>query len=162
MQEVKSVSLKMPSLPKMIGELSHSNQFLKLFSLSATVLLFMSLVVIMTLVNKEPLVITLNASGESLQRLNLPKAEDQIRAGIKRYIENRYQWEPSNVVKKLKESEGFITPQALKAFQSDLASVARFSTEKIVSQKAYAEKIEIDLKKNTAFVTGDRVTTIQG
>jgi hypothetical protein len=66
---------------------------------------------------KEPMVITLSPDGKSLERVNQPKAEDQIREGVKRYLEKRYQWEPENVIKKLKESEQFITPQALKAFQ---------------------------------------------
>lgn len=162
MQEPKSMNLKMPPLPKMIGELMHSNQLLKVFSLSAIALIFMALGVMFIMATKEPLVITLGPDGKALEKTILPKAEDQIREGIRRYIEKRYQWEPENVVKKLKESEEFITPQALKAFQSAVSNVAKFSTEKIVSQRVYAEKIEVDLAKKTAFITGDRVTTIQG
>lgn len=162
MQEPKSMNLKMPPLPKMIGDLMHSNQLLKVFSLLVIALLFMALGVVLVMATKEPLVITLGPDGKALEKTVIPKAEDQIREGIKRYIEKRYQWGPENVVKKLKESEEFITPQALKAFQSAVVSVAKFSTEKIVSQKVYAEKIEIDLAKKTAFITGDRVTTIQG
>ena len=162
MQEPKSMNLKMPPLPKMIGELMHSNQLLKVFSLSAIALIFMALGVMFIMATKEPLVITLGPDGKALERTALPKAEYQIREGIKRYIEKRYQWEPENVVKKLKESEEFITPQALKAFQSAVSNVAKFSTEKIVSQRVYAEKIEVNLVKKTAFITGDRVTTIQG
>lgn len=162
MQVEKKVNLKMPSLPKMIGDFAHSNQFLKAFSISALVLLFMALGVVLVMATKEPMVITLGPDGKAIERTALPKAEDQIREGIKRYLEKRYQWEPENVIKKLKESEDFITPQALKAFQGAVASVAKFSTEKIVSQKVYPEKIEIDLKRNTALVTGERVTSIQG
>jgi hypothetical protein len=162
MQVEKSVNLKLPSLPKMISDLAHSNQFLKVFSLSAIVLVFMVLGVILVMATKEPMVITLGPDGKAIERTVLPKAEDQIREGIKRYLEKRYQWEPENVIKKLKESEEFITPQALKAFQGAVSNVAKFSTEKIVSQKVYPEKIEIDLKKNTALITGERVTSIQG
>lgn len=162
MQEEKSVNLKMPSLPKMISVLAHTNQFLKVFSLSAIVLVFMVLGVILVMATKEPMVITLGPDGKAIERTVLPKAEDQIREGIKRYLEKRYQWEPENVIKKLKESEEFITPQALKAFRGAVSNVAKFSTEKIVSQKVYPEKIEIDLKKKTALITGERVTSIQG
>lgn len=162
MQEEKSVNLKMPSLPKMISELAHSNQFLKVFSLSAITLVFMVLGVILVMATKEPMVITLRPDGKTIERTVLPKAEDQIREGIKRYLEKRYQWEPENVTKKLKESEEFITPQALKAFQGAVMNVAKFSIEKIVSQKVYPEKIEVDLKKSTALITGERVTSIQG
>ena len=162
MQESKSIALKHSQLPKMVGELLHSNQVLKVFALSALVLVFMGLGVNLVMAMKEPLVITLSSNGKALERTTPPKAEDQIREGIKRYLEKRYQWEPENVVKKLKESEQFITPQALKAFQVAVANVAKFSTEKIVSQKVYPEKIEIDLKKQIALITGDRVTSIQG
>jgi hypothetical protein len=162
MQENKPTNLKMPSLPKIVGELVHSNQFLKVFSIAALVLLFMVLGIIMAIVTKEPMVITLGPDGKAIERTILPKAEDQIREGIKRYLEKRYQWEPENVIKKLKESEEFITPKALKAFQGAVSNVAKFSTEKIVSQKVYADKIEINLKNQTALITGDRVTAIQG
>ena len=162
MQEEKTISLKMPSLPKMMSELMHSNQFLKFFSLSLVVLAFMITVVVLVMATKEPMVITLDSYGKTIERTVLPKAEDQIREGIKRYLEKRYQWEPENVLKKLKESEEFITPQALKAFQGAVGNVAKFSKEKIVSQKVYPEKIEIDSKKGVALITGDRVTSIQG
>ena len=162
MQESKTIGLKNSQLPKMVGELLHSNQFLKVFALSALALVFMGLGVSLVMAMKEPMVITLGPDGKSLERTNQPKAEDQVREGIKGYLEKRYQWEPENVTKKLKESEQFITPQALKAFQVAVANVAKFSTEKLVSQKVYPEKIEIDLKKQTALITGDRVTTIQG
>jgi len=162
MLQNQSKNLKMSSLPKAIGELTHSNQFLKVFALSAITLVLMVLAIILVIVFKEPQVITLNSDGKTIERVTLPKAEDQIREGIRRYLEKRYQWEPEDVIKKLKESENFITPQALKAFQGAVANVAKFSIEKIVSQKIYPAKIEIDLKKQTALITGDRVTSIQG
>ena len=162
MQNNQLKKLNVSTFPKKMSELMHSNQFLKVFSISAAVLVFMVLGVIMVMATKEPIVITLGPDGKAIERTILPKAEDQIREGVKRYLENRYQWEPENVIKKLKESEEFITPKALKAFQEAVANVAKFSTEKIVSQKVYPENIEINLKNQTALITGDRVTTIQG
>lgn len=162
MQEPKPIGLKNAQLPKMIGQLMHSNQFLKVFSISSLALVFMVLGVILVMATKEPMVITLGPDGKAIERTDLPKAEDQIREGIKRYLEKRYQWEPENVIQKLKESEKFITPQALKAFQGAIANVAKFSTEKLVSQRIYPNNIEVNLAKNTAFITGDRVTSIQG
>ena len=135
MHEQKTIGLKNSQLPKMVGELLHSNQFLKVFALSSLALAFMGIGVTLVMAMKEPMVITLSPDGKSLERVNQPKAEEQIREGVKRYLEKRCQWEPENVIKKLKESEQFITPQALKAFQVAVANVAKFSTEKIVSQK---------------------------
>jgi hypothetical protein len=162
MQEPKPIGLKNAQLPKMIGQLMHTNQFLKVFSISSLALVFMVLGVILVMATKEPMVITLGQDGKAIERTVIPKAEDQIREGIKRYLEKRYQWEPENVIQKLKESEKFITPQALKAFQGAIANVAKFSTEKLVSQRIYPNNIEVNLAKNTAFITGDRVTSIQG
>lgn len=162
MQNLKIIKLKSAELPRKLGELMHSNQFLKLFSITSICLMGLMLIALIVIATKEPTVITINADGVKLERTTLPKAEDQIREGIKRYLEKRYQWEPENVIKKLKESEEFITPKALRAFQEAVSNVARFSVDKVVSQKVYPSDIKIDLKNQTALITGDRVTSIQG
>lgn len=162
MQDLKFIKLKSSELPKKVGELVHSNQFLKLFSLSGLGLLGLLLIAVIIMATKEPTVITLNVDGANLEKTTLPKVEDQIREGIKRYLEKRYQWEPKNVITKLKESEQFITPKAMRAFQSAVANVAKFSVDKVVSQRVYPTEIKVDLKSQTALITGDRVTSIQG
>lgn len=162
MQDLKFIKLKSTELPKKVGELVHSNQFLKLFSLSALGLAGLMLIAVIVMATKEPTIITLNVDGSNLEKTVLPKAEDQIREGIKRYLEKRYQWEPENVIKKLRESEEFITPKALRAFQGAVANVAKFSVDKVVSQMVYPSEIKVDLKGQTALITGDRVTSIQG
>jgi len=162
MQNLKLIKLKSTELPRKLGELMHSNQFLKLFSITSLCLVGLMLIAVIVMATKEPTVITLNVDGVKLEKTTLPKAEDQIREGIKRYLEKRYQWEPENVIKKLKESEEFITPKALRAFQNAVSNVAKFSVDKIVSQKVYPSDIKIDLKNQTALITGDRVTSIQG
>jgi hypothetical protein len=162
MNEPKPIGFKSTPYPKMIAELLHSNQFLKVFSLSSLVLVFMTLGVFLVLVTKEPMVITLGPDGKAIERVAVAGAEDQIREGIIRYLEKRYQWEPENVVKKLKESEDFITPSSMKAFRGAVLNVAKFSSEKIVSQKVYPHEIKINLANKTAFISGDRVTSIQG
>lgn len=163
MQEPKPIGIKNSPYPKMMGQLLHSNQFLKMFSLSALTIVFMAISVILVMATKEPMVITLGPDGKAIERVTvLPKAEDQIDAGIRRYLEKRYQWEPENVVKKLKESEEFITSSSMKAFRGAVLNVAKFSTEKIVSQKIYPNEIKINLANQTAYITGDRLTSIQG
>lgn len=162
MQNLKLIKLKSTELPRKLGELMHSNQFLKLFSIASLFLVGLMLIAVIVMATKEPTVITLNVDGVKLEKTSLPKAEDQIREGIKRYLEKRYQWEPENVIKKLKESEEFITPKALRAFQDAVSNVAKFSVDKVVSQKIYPSDIKVDLKNQTALITGDRVTSIQG
>ena len=162
MSDKKSTNLKSATFPKIFGSLMHTNQLLKYFSVFSFVTSILCLIAVIILINKEPTILTLNTNAELIEKAKLPKADDQIKIAIKQYIERRYQWGPSDVVKKLKESESFISPLALKAFQNAVTNVAKFSVDKVVSQKVYADKIEIDLKKQTALITGDRVTSIQG
>lgn len=162
MQEPKPINLKNASLPKMIGDLMHSNQFLKIFSLSSLLLVFMVLGALMVFATKDPLVITLGPDGKTLERVSLPKPEDQVQEAVKRYIEKRYRWEPESVTTKLKESEAFIQPGSVKAFQAAMVNIVKFSKEKIVSQMVYPTKIDVDMNKKTALIVGDRITTIQG
>lgn len=162
MQNNEPKRLKLPSFPKLVGDLKHSVQFLKIFSVATLMITFFLAGIIMSLVTEELPVVTLDSCGSAIKQVVLPKAEDQIREGVKYYLGKRYQWGPEDVEKKLKESEVFISPQALRAFQKAVANVSKFSTDKIVSQRVYPDSINIDLKKGTALITGDRVTSIQG
>ena len=162
MKNIEQTKLKVASFPKMVGDLEHSVQFLKMFSLGAMALSLVLAVIVMSLITTDLPVVTLDTSGRYVEQTSLPKAEDQIREGVKYYLGKRYQWDPEDVVKKLKESEWFITPQALKAFQLAVANVSKFSTEKIVTQRVYPDRIDIDLRKGTALITGERITSIQG
>lgn len=157
-------NLKLSSslLPRMMGTLIHSNQFLKVFCfilLCLSVLLTLGLVFSM---NQEPLVITLNNSGNLLEKVGLPKPDDEIKVATKNYILYRYNWEPTNVVKNLKMSESYIFDKSLKAFQGAVSHVAKFSLEKQVAQKAFVELILVNLQSKIIQVKGERVTSIQG
>ncbi len=154
--------LKNSQFPKMLGDLSHSNQFLKIFSMVALCLVLASFFEIFSLTNQEPVILTLTPEGKILEKTKMPKAEDLIREGINRYLEKRYTWVPSDVQKKLADSSFFVSPTSQKAFGEAMANIIHFSLEKQVAQKVYPANIEINIKDGTAFVTGDRVTSIQG
>lgn len=162
MQQAQVIALRSSRVPKFIAELSHSNQFLKAFSVGALLVCLLSIMVLSMQITKEPVIIALGGNGKSLERIILPKAEDQIKEGIKHYLKKRYQWEPNDVIKKLKESESFIVPGSLKAFKGASAKITKFATEKLVSQKIFPESIEVDLKKQVALVKGERITSVQG
>ena len=156
------IKLKTAKLPKILSDLTHSNQFLKVFSISALGVATVTLILAIVLAIKAPVVLTLGATGEKLEEADLPKPEDQIKVAILRYLEKRYKWEPENVKQKLLEAQAFVLPSSTKAYLGAAANVANFSTEKLVSQRVYPEKIEINLERKTALITGDRVTAIQG
>lgn len=155
-------TLQTARLPRMMASLIHSNQFLKMFSFYALVLVLVTTIAFTVVATREPLIITLDTQGKVLEQTKSAKPEDQIAEAIKKYLNYRYKWEPKNVVMKLKSSEAFILPGTLKVFHNDLARVARFSTEKIVSQTIYPEIVEIDIDKKSALVKGERITSIQG
>jgi len=150
------------ALPKMLADLSHSNQFLKVFSLCLIGICSLAILLATVLGNKEPVVLTLTPSAGVLEMTSLPKPESEIQAAVKAYIEKRYKWEPNTVVKRLQEGEAFVLPGSMKAYQLAVANIARFSTEKLVSQRVYPERLNINLEKRTVSIAGDRITAIQG
>jgi hypothetical protein len=155
-------TMKTSTLPKMLADLSHSNQFLKVFSLGLTLLCALLIVLATIMSSQEPIVLAFGVTAQPLQEVRPPKPEDEIARAMMAYVEKRYNWEPANVVKNLKEAEPFVWPVALSVFRTAAANVARFSSEKSVTQKVYVEKPVVDLAKRTVSFTGDRVTSIQG
>jgi hypothetical protein len=121
----------------------------------------LALNVVVLAVTRPPTVLTLAPGGGVLEKVGVPKAEDQIRAAVRQYLGKRYQWEPSTVKERLQEAQTFVLPANLKAYQSAVTNVARFSTEKIVSQRVYPDKIEVNLENKVVVITGDRITTIR-
>lgn len=157
------IQMKGASFPKILAQLTHSNQFLKVFSVSAMGLCIVSLFAVVTLGTRDPVVLTLTPSAAVMSQVERPKPEDEIRAAIRTYIERRYKWEPVNVVQRLKEAEVFVASNSMNAYRSAAVNVARFSTEKLVSQRVYAaDGMKVDLTKKTVSISGDRITSIQG
>ena len=149
-------------LPKVLGALSHSNQFLKLFSVATLVLSLLSITLVYVTGMRPPLILTFNTQGQSVNVAELPRPEDLIRAAIQQYIAYRYKWNPADVKQNLKTAEVFVHPSALSAYQAAVGNITKFSIEKAVSQRIYSEKIEVSLERKVVVVTGDRITAIQG
>lgn len=158
----KIIQLKNTKLPRMLGELTHSNQVLKLFALISIGITMLALIALTVLMTRPPLILTLTPSASLLEKTELPSPETEIKSAVKTYLENRYNWEPANVAAKLKSTESFILPPSIKAFQTSITNVIHFSTEKQVAQKVYPIDFKINLNQKTILITGDRITTIQG
>lgn len=154
--------LTSPRFPSLLSKVVQSNQFLKMFSIYALLLSLVTMSAFFYLVSRGPTIITLNTESKALEQTSLPRAETQVEEALRTYVHHRYQWEPKNVLLKLKRSESFIRPQTLKTFRESVSKIATFASEKVVSQKAYVNELTVDLEKNVARVSGDRVTTIQG
>lgn len=151
------------NFPKQLSDLMNSNQFLKIFAVAALGLAVLSLITLMTIGLKPPTVISLSESAFELNQTDkFPKPEDQIQQAAKKYVSLRYKWEPVNVVKNLELADAFIHSTSKKAYLAAVSNVARFSSEKQVSQRAYVNVVDVNLQTKTVTVTGDRITSIQG
>jgi len=159
MNEVTQV--KGATWPRMIAELSHLNQYLKVFSLASLTLLFLMTVLCVLTTRKPPLVLAFSEAGNVLRAGALPKAEDEIREAVTGYLALRYRWTAKDVITQLTAAEAFIGPAALKTYRVAMAGVARFAIEKQIEQRVYPGRIEIDSQGKTAQVEGDRITVVQ-
>jgi len=154
--------MRIRNFPKVMSDLIFTNNYLKTFAMAFFLLSLALIVVLQTQLSEDPLVITLSPNGNTLDRVEKPKAQDEIITAIKYYLEFRYNWNPKEVTTNLRWSERFIEKNSLKAFQDAVANVAKFSTEKQVSQKVYPNKFDVNLENNTIVILGDRITEIQG
>ncbi len=152
--------LRSAKFPNMMSNLMHSNQFLKMFSFYSLSLSIITLVGLTLLINKGPEVITISMDGNFIEK-GEPKLESFVESALREYIESRYRWEPENVIERLKSSKAFILPNTEKIFEDAVSKVARFSKEKLASQKVFIDEVKVDLKSRSALITGTRVTSIQ-
>lgn len=154
--------LQIARLPKALGELAHSNQFLKISALAAYCLCFLMVALSFYQAARAPIILPLSTLAVPFDEARPPKAEDEISQAMKAYIERRYRWEPKTVTQNLQAAAVFIPPASQKAYREATANVAKFAIEKGVLQRAYVNEVAVNLEKKTARITGDRVTAIQG
>ncbi|MGE4130526.1 MAG: hypothetical protein AB7F86_02765 [Bdellovibrionales bacterium] len=158
----QNTQLKLRSFPKAIGDLAHSNQFLKM-SAFASYGLCTFLIALLTYQSFRPLtVLTLTPEGSAYQSGPLPRPELEIERAVREYLKYRYNWDAKNISSQLAEAGAFILPSTRKPFEVSMKKVMKFAAEKMVAQRAYPEKVQIDLKAGVALVQGDRITAIQG
>lgn len=149
--------------PKQISELMNSNQFLKIFAVAALGLSIISMATLLILGNKPPMVISLRENATEVTQLKkLPSAEAEIEQAARKYISLRYKWDAGSVSKNLDLASHFIHPTSKKAYVTAISNVIKFSSEKQVLQRAYANEVVVNLQSKTVTVTGDRMTSIQG
>ncbi len=158
----QKIILKSAHWPKVVGDMTHSNQLLKTFSLCSLGIAILSLLIAFSLSSKPALVLAFNSEGRVLEKIKLPSAEDQVREAISAYIRYRYNWTPQNIKENLSASTNFVLPKSIKAFDGSMAEVMKFALEREVVQRAYVNQMAINLKDDTAIVTGDRISSIQG
>lgn len=158
----QSIQLRLRKLPKALAELSHSNQFLKLSAFSAYALCCLMMAFLFYLAAKPPKVLALAPDGSSYLEALRPDPQLEIERAVREYLKFRYNWTPKTVASQVEKAKAFILPSTRKAFDGSLQNIIRFSVEKNVAQRAYILEVQVNLKKGTVILVGDRITSIQG
>lgn len=158
----QNIQLKVGKLPQAMGALVHSNQFLKMTTVSTLGLCVLLTCLLYVSFSQPPTVLALNSNAEPYSPVDLPKPEREVEEAIRHYIDHRYKWDPQNVTKRLLEAEAFVLPQNRGGFDKAMADIIKFSTSKAVAQRIYPDRVVVDLAKRTVSISGDRVTAIQG
>lgn len=158
----ENIKLKIRKFPKALAELSHSNQFLKISTLSAYGLCAFMMMVIFYQATKPARVLTLAPDASIYKKISKPDPKVEIERAIKEYIKHRYNWNPKTISEQIDKASIFILPSIKKKFNEAMKGVIRFSTEKMVEQRAYPYEIKVDKKKKIVLIAGDRITSIQG
>lgn len=141
------------------------NQILKylllMFAFANTVLA-VSLVCIFF---KAPPIYAVSSVESGILRSNPPPKEyleAEASRVITSYLQSRHTWEPSNVQKSIGKASRFVDDSFRKSFLQANDTQIKIAQEKKITQKFYVSKIELDLEKRTAAVSGDRILTIDG
>lgn len=156
------LKLKGISLPKMLSDLTYKYHVLVVITVGSMIVSAFSVVGMIAMSAKAPTVLALSNRGDIFDRSDLPKPEDEIKQAISHYVNYRYKWNAKTVVENIKKAESFIDSKSLAAFQNNMANVVKFSVDREVEQRVYPVDFKIDLKSQTVFLIGDRVTSIQG
>jgi len=158
----KRLNLSSVTMPKILADLKHANQLLKVFALFAFSLALVESLLLTTVLNKSVSVVALDVGGQRLELLELPNPEAEIENALREYVKRRYAWEPKTVSEQLKKASAFIHQSMRSQYFNGVSKVERFASDRGVSQMAYVDHVEVDLKNSSARITGNRVTTIQG
>lgn len=158
----ESLQLKIRKLPKALGELSHSNQFLKISTFALLVLCGVMLMILFYQATKEPVVLSMAPDGSVYKEAPRPDPKVEIERAVLEYLKLRYNWTPKTVAANVEQARSFIFPSALKVFDGSMQNVIRFSSDRIVAQRVYPVDVEVDLRKSIAIVIGDRITSVEG
>jgi len=148
--------------PQMLAELRHANQFLKVYAVGATILTMLSLCLCFINLGQDSKVIVLSTSGSRIAIDERPDPNTQVTTALSEYIKFRYTWDSKSIKQQLAAAKNFVRSSALKSFEANMVEVEKFAAERNVTQRGYAASIDVDFRKQSATVRGDRVTSIEG
>ena len=149
------------------GDEQSQNIFLKgiLLFLFLTNLCFLTALV--SVVNKKPYVISINENASKVLKLSVQKTEEQnlieIERVFKKFIKYRHNWRSDNLKQNLEKTSKLISYNFRKKFLKSNRGQLKEAGKKKITQRFYISKpIRVDMKKNQAEITGDRILIVDG
>jgi len=150
------------NFPKTLDQVFTKQKLLSGFVIFLASMLFLSLVGLIWMGVKGPLVFSFDESGRAIDPMKNMQVENQIKMALKTYVDSRYNWDSQSIDVKIRDAKNFIQTKNEKVFDKSMNDLQKFAKEKSVSQKIYLESVHLDLKSHVALLVGDRVTSIQG
>ncbi len=117
------------------------------------------------LATKSPTLFAVSSIESGILRSNPPSKEyltAEATRVVSAYLQSRHSWTANDVKGSIGKAARFVDESYRKAFLSANETQVRIAQEKKITQKFYVSKIEVDLAKTTASVSGDRILTIDG
>jgi hypothetical protein len=157
MSDIKSIQLKTSAYPKMVKAFAEENFNLKILSGLLLGVIFLSLILVLYLVKRGPIVIALDGNGE-VARVETKVTDLQVEAAVREYLKHRYSWSDGSIASEIAKAKFFIQPSLVAAFEKSMTDVQKFVREKKVSQRVYPKSISVDLKDKKVSILADRIT----
>lgn len=88
--------------------------------------------------------------------------EREAKRVITAYLEMRHNWDSGTIQTSIGAASRFVDSSFRKAFLQANASQIKIATEKRISQRFYVRQVNVDLQKDVASVSGDRILTVDG
>lgn len=131
---------------ELMGDLSHTNLVLKICLTVVGVCLLVSLLVIVRLARRPPLIITILPSGKAVatsykEDAKTATTEEEIKQFIEEFISVKYNWNPQNVETQWNRALKFLSYELQKQIQEKTQEELAYVKKTGLSQHIYIKEI---------------------
>lgn len=141
------------------------NQILKLLLLVFGFANSICAISLVYLATKAPTLVAVSSIESGILRNNPPPKEYLVAEAtrvVTAYLQSRHSWTATDVKGSIGKASRFVDESFRKPFLAANEAQIRIAQDKRIIQKFYVSKIEVDLGKGTALVSGDRILTVEG
>jgi len=137
-------------------------KYLLLIFCVANLVLTISLTV---LALRSPPIFAVSSIDSGMLRADPPPKEyleREAKRVVTAYLEMRHNWDSGTIQTSIGGASRFVDSSFRKAFLQANASQIKIATEKRISQRFYVRQVSVNLQKDVASVSGDRILTVDG